>query len=74
MAISAGTRLGPYEMVAPLSTYYAAVGEPDAMFEALEEAYRQRSRELVNIRQMWLMDQYHIDPRHQALLAKMNLT
>jgi hypothetical protein len=55
------------------ANYYAAVGEPDAMFEAREEAYQQRSRELVNIRQMWLIDQYRLDPRYQALLAKMNL-
>jgi len=54
--------------------YYAATGEVDAMFEALEAAYRQRcDRSLIDIKILPFWDPYRADPRFQALLAKMNL-
>jgi len=53
--------------------YYAATGEVDAMFEALEGAYRQRDQFLVHIQNLPFFDRYRADPRYQALLQKMNL-
>jgi TolB-like protein/Tfp pilus assembly protein PilF/predicted Ser/Thr protein kinase len=56
--------------------YYAAAGKVDAMFEALEGAYRQRSLDLRNIknwRTLPFFDPYRSYPRFQALLARMNL-
>jgi tetratricopeptide (TPR) repeat protein len=53
--------------------YYAATGEVDAMFGALDEAHGQRVWNLFNIQNEALFDPYRADPRFQALLAKMNL-
>jgi len=53
--------------------YYAATGEVDAMFDALEGAYQQRERLLIHIKNERFFDPYHVDPRFHALLAKMNL-
>ena len=54
--------------------YYAAVGEVDTMFEALDVAYRQRDLLLLlDIANLWFFDPYRADPRFHALLAKMNL-
>jgi len=53
--------------------YYAATGEVDAMFEALDGAYRQRDRLLIDIKNTPVFDPYRADPRFQALLAKVNL-
>jgi hypothetical protein len=53
--------------------YCAAAGEVDAMFEALEGAYRQRDRMLLNIQNLPFFDHYRADPRFQALLQRMNL-
>jgi TolB-like protein/Tfp pilus assembly protein PilF len=53
--------------------YCAAAGEVDAMFEALEVAYRQRDRMLLNIQNLPFFDDYRADPRFQALLQRMNL-
>jgi serine/threonine protein kinase/Tfp pilus assembly protein PilF len=53
--------------------YYAAAGEVEAMFEALDGAYRQRDAFLLYIRNLPFFDRYRADPRYQALLQKMNL-
>jgi len=52
--------------------YYAAAGEVDAMFEALDVAYRHRDRMLLEIRNLRFFDPYRTDPRFQALLQRMN--
>jgi len=53
--------------------YYAVAGEVDAMFEALDEAHRQREVFLLFIQNQPYFDRYRADPRYQALLQKMNL-
>jgi Tfp pilus assembly protein PilF len=53
--------------------YYAAAGEVDAMFEALEWAYRCRDVDLPFIQGQPLFDPWRADPRFQALLQRMNL-
>jgi serine/threonine-protein kinase len=53
--------------------YYAATGEVDAMFDALEGNYHQRDVYLILFQGAPFFDPYRADPRFQALLAKMNL-
>jgi tetratricopeptide (TPR) repeat protein len=53
--------------------YYAAACEVDAMFEALEGAYRHRDHFLPYIQTLLFFDPYRAAPRFRALLAKMNL-
>jgi serine/threonine protein kinase/Tfp pilus assembly protein PilF len=54
--------------------YYATVGEVDAMFEALDESYRQRIPMLAShIQHLPFFDPYRADPRFQSLLQRMNL-
>jgi tetratricopeptide (TPR) repeat protein len=53
--------------------YYAAACEVDAMFEALEGAYRHRDHFLPYIQTLLFFDPYRADPRFRALLAKINL-
>ncbi len=53
--------------------YYAAAGEPDAMFEALDGAYQRRDFYLPFLRRVALFDPYRADPRFQSLLKRMNL-
>jgi len=55
------------------ASYYAAAGEVDAMFEALDEAYRLRDVFLIYIRTLPFFEPYRTAPRFQSLLAKMNL-
>jgi hypothetical protein len=53
--------------------YFANTGGGDAMFEALEEAYRQRDVYLLTIRSVPNFEPYRADPRFEALLRKMKL-
>jgi tetratricopeptide (TPR) repeat protein len=53
--------------------YYAAAGQVDAMFEALDGAYRQRDYFMIQIQYLPFFDRYRSDPRYHALLHKMNL-
>jgi serine/threonine-protein kinase len=53
--------------------YYAATGEVDAMFNALEGAYRQRDRILIDIKNLPFFERYRSDPRFADLLRRMNL-
>ena len=53
--------------------YFAATGEVDAMFAALDAAYSERDPVLLSIPPGRFFDPYRADPRFQALLAKMNL-
>jgi serine/threonine-protein kinase len=53
--------------------YYAANGEADLMFAALERAYRRRDMNLPSLRSMPFFDRYHDDPRFRDLLRRMNL-
>jgi len=56
------------------ASYYAAAGEVDGMFEALDGAYRQRDLFLLYIIQnLPFFDRYRTDPRFRALLQRMNL-
>jgi hypothetical protein len=50
------------------------VGEVDAMFEALDAAYRWRDPRLHFINKRPIFDAYRDDPRLKALLKRMNLT
>jgi serine/threonine protein kinase/Tfp pilus assembly protein PilF len=53
--------------------YYAAGGDADGMFEALEGAYQQRDYFMIQIQYLPFFDRYYSDPRYNALLQKMNL-
>jgi tetratricopeptide (TPR) repeat protein len=53
--------------------YYAATGEVEALFEALDEAFRQRDPRLASFYNYPVFDPYRADPRFQALLKRMNL-
>jgi len=55
------------------AVYYAAAGEVDAMFEALDLAHRHHQRMLLDIQILPFFDPYRADPRFQALLQRMNL-
>ena len=55
------------------AVYYAVTGEADAMFEALDEAYRQRDVLLRRAPGEPFFNPYRADPRFQALLQRMNL-
>jgi serine/threonine-protein kinase len=55
------------------ASYYAAAGEKDAMFEALDGAFQERDVFLVYIQSLPFFDPYGADPRFKSLLAKMNL-
>jgi tetratricopeptide (TPR) repeat protein len=55
------------------AVYYATAGEVNAMFEALDRAYRQRDRLLIDIQNVPVFDPYRADARFQALLQRMNL-
>ncbi len=52
--------------------YYAAAGQIDAMFEALEEAFARRDLYLPSLRSISLFDRYHDDPRFQRLRQRLN--
>jgi eukaryotic-like serine/threonine-protein kinase len=53
--------------------YYATVVEADAMFEALDGAYAQRSSMLPYIHHLSFFVPYRADPRFENLLRRMNL-
>jgi len=55
------------------AVYFAAAGEVDAMFEALDGAYQQRDWYLAYVRSEALFDPYRTDQRYQALVQRMNL-
>jgi serine/threonine protein kinase/Tfp pilus assembly protein PilF len=54
--------------------YFAVTGEVDAMFEALDRAYRERDPALATNRHDPFFDPHRADQRFQALLQRMNLT
>jgi len=53
--------------------YFAVTGEVDAMFEALDRAYRERDPSLAMNRHDPFFDPYRGDARFQALLQRINL-
>jgi tetratricopeptide (TPR) repeat protein len=53
--------------------YYAAIGEVDALFEALDGAYRERDPGLSIFQNEPFFDPYRAGPRFQALLRRMTL-
>ena len=55
------------------AVYYAAVGEVDAMFEALDGAYLQRDLNLSYLPNHPFFEPYRADSRYHALLQRMNL-
>jgi serine/threonine protein kinase/Tfp pilus assembly protein PilF len=63
----------PHSRTFGAAIFYAAAGEVDAMFEALDAAHRQREWNLVFVRNLPFFDPYRADPRWQALLRGMNL-
>ncbi|HXP87830.1 MAG TPA: protein kinase [Bryobacteraceae bacterium] len=69
----AGKLAGSHDRTIGAALYYAATGEVDAMFEALDGAYRQRYGALPFQIHFPLFDPYRADPRFQALLKRMNL-
>jgi tetratricopeptide (TPR) repeat protein len=62
-----------HRYMAGAAIYYAVSGEVDAMFEALNEAYRQRDWMLFDIKHLPFFDPYRSDPRFTDLLRRMNL-
>jgi hypothetical protein len=62
-----------HRYTAEATFYYAAAGEVDAMFEALDGAFRQRDLNLPHIQWVPFFDPYRADPRYHALLQRMNL-
>ena len=69
----AGKLRGAHGRTIGASFYYAAAGEVDALFEALEEAYQRRDGLLIALKYQPLFDLYRADPRFQGLLRRMNL-
>ena len=69
----ARTLAASYGQTYNAAMYYAATGEVGTMFDALEGAYQQRDRLLIEIKNERFFDPYRADPRFQSLLAKMNL-
>src|SRR6185436_3856683 len=59
----------PYEF----ATVYAALGDRDRAFAALDRAYREHSSALPAITSDAMMDSLRSDPRYRALLAKLRL-
>jgi tetratricopeptide (TPR) repeat protein len=55
------------------AVYHAAAGETDAMFAALEEAYRQRDFEVRTLPNLERFDPYRKDARFQAILQRLHL-
>jgi TolB-like protein/Tfp pilus assembly protein PilF len=53
--------------------YFAAAGDAEHMFQALDACYDRRELFLTHIRLMPLFDPYRADPRWGALLARLNL-
>jgi eukaryotic-like serine/threonine-protein kinase len=53
--------------------YYATAGNADAMFAALEEARQKRDVFCIQLPYFCFFDQWHGDPRYQALLERMRL-
>ena len=53
--------------------YYAACGEVERMYDALDAAYRQRDPRLAEIQNDPSFDRYRAEPRFEALLRRMNL-
>ncbi len=69
----AGKLAGSHGGTVWAAIYYAATGEVEAMFDALEEAYRQREPALPHFHNDPLFDPYRADPRFQASLRRMHL-
>ena len=65
---------GPRNHTIGDASYYAVVGEVDAMFQVLDGAYQQRDVFLLYSQSLPFFDAYRDDTRFKALLAKMNLT
>ena len=57
----------------PVAILHAAAGEKDAMFTALDEAYRERDVFLLHVQAQPFFEPYRADPRFQTLLKNMNL-
>jgi serine/threonine protein kinase/Tfp pilus assembly protein PilF len=52
--------------------YYAAAGDVDAMFAALEDAYQKRNLFLIFLPYYPLFDPWHTDPRFRSLLERIH--
>jgi serine/threonine protein kinase/Tfp pilus assembly protein PilF len=66
---SRGRYLSPYYV----ALVYVGLGKKDQAFEWLEEAYKQRARELPWMRVDPMFDSLRSDPRFRDLLSRMNL-
>jgi tetratricopeptide (TPR) repeat protein len=54
--------------------YYAAAGEANALFKALDGAHELRDVNILQIQHEPFFDPYRSDPRFRSLLQRMNLT
>ena len=68
-----GELAGSHGRTAGAASYYAAAGEVDAMFEALDGAYQRRDPNLLHVQSQPFFDPYRADPRFQDQLRRMNL-
>lgn len=64
---------GPEDRTIGAAFYHAATGEADAMFAALDGAYRRRDWFLISIASEPFLESYREDPRYRELLRRMNL-
>jgi tetratricopeptide (TPR) repeat protein len=62
-----------YSCTVGAALYYAALGEVESVFEALEGAHRQRDLFVLYIQNLPFFDSYRAHPRFRALVERMNL-
>jgi serine/threonine-protein kinase len=70
MTLSAGTRLGPYEILSP-GVIHLGLGEKDEAFQWLEKGYEGRSVCMQYTRQDPRLAPLHTDPRYVDLLRRL---
>ena len=68
-------RLSEQAYVSPalVATVYFAADDPDSGFRLLDEALRQRARDLIFLRVSWMLSTYRDDPRYQDLVTRVGL-
>lgn len=56
------------------AVYYSLTGQADAMFDALDSAYRQRDFHIPFLAFLTFFDPWRADPRFRSQLARINLS